>query len=125
MVKRIAYSCSSPAIQEVQKTFSELKDSRNSLKQVKTFEASQNVLAALQEGLDNGNPRAFSRNRTFVGFNVFLRMGFHTMKQSILRRGWVGVRVEHCYNLWAPPGGGGWQQLEPHVQRFWFNPTLT
>ena len=33
------------------KTFSELKDSRNSLKQVKTFEASQNVSAALQEGL--------------------------------------------------------------------------
>ena len=32
------------------KTFSELKDSRNSLKQVKTFEASQNVSAALQEG---------------------------------------------------------------------------
>ena len=31
------------------KTFSELKDSRNSLKQVKTFEASQNVSAALQE----------------------------------------------------------------------------
>ena len=33
------------------KTFSELKDGRNSLKQVKTFEASQNVSAALQEGL--------------------------------------------------------------------------
>ena len=30
--------------------------------------------------------------------------------RSILRRGWVGVRVEHCYNLGAPPaarGGGG------------------
>ena len=25
---------------------------------------------------------------------------------NILRRGWVGVRVEHCYNLGAPPGGG-------------------
>ena len=31
-VKRTAYSCSSPAIQKVQKLFSELKDSRNSLK---------------------------------------------------------------------------------------------
>ena len=30
---------------------------------------------------------------------------------SILRRGWVGVRVEHCYNLGAPPGGGGGNNL--------------
>ena len=29
-----------------------------------------------------------------------------TQERSILRRGWVGVRVEHCYNLGAPPGGG-------------------
>ena len=65
------------------KTFSELKDSRNSLKQVKKFEASQNVSAALQEGFRIIAIRVlFSRNRTFVGFKVLLRMGFHTMKHN-------------------------------------------
>ena len=42
-----------------------------------------------------------------------VKLDFASDSGSILRRGWVGVRVEHCYNLGAPPGGGGGQQPEP------------
>ena len=73
MVKRTAHSCSSPATQEV-KTFSELKDSRNCLKQVKCLKSKR---LSGSEGFRMSAIRAFSRNRTFVGFKVFLRMGLH------------------------------------------------
>ena len=60
------------------------------------------------------NPRYKSRQ---LHKNVFWWLKTKNRKpkaflgKSILRRGWVGVRVEHCYNLGAPPGGGGGNNL--------------
>ena len=53
-----------------------------SLKQVKTFEASQNVSAALQEGFRIIAIRVLLVETARLLGLTFLRMGFHTMKHN-------------------------------------------